>query len=318
MTPDHSLLKSGLSGSRRLKILLKYLIGFVILFCIGISIDLNTAIHQLATVSFAKIFITCMAALALQFSQTLRLHALLVPYVQSFWTTLRLCFVSTFFNNFLPGGMGGDVYKIAFLRRTEASITDALIFIALDRLSGLFFFVAASAILLFCNPSYVELVLIRGLSPSLRGISIVVLPVAVGLLLFFLMFRRKVQGFIRDAIKTIASLSRGRTLLFALFSFVTFFVRTAQVYLVVVIFVPSFHWQYVVLLNLIVYTVAMAPVSVGSLGVMEGMMIFALTRFGVPTDLGASIAIVYRLAVLFVSCCGLAVWLSCKEDPCRS
>jgi len=52
-------------------------------------------------------------------------------------TTIRLTFVGTFFNAFLPTGFGGDAYKSFRLRHHAASVAPPLATVFLDRLAGL-------------------------------------------------------------------------------------------------------------------------------------------------------------------------------------
>jgi uncharacterized membrane protein YbhN (UPF0104 family) len=54
-----------------------------------------------------------------------------------FRTTLRLYFVGTFFNAFLPTGVGGDVYKALRFRSGPGSLARAFASVLLDRLAGL-------------------------------------------------------------------------------------------------------------------------------------------------------------------------------------
>ncbi len=52
---------------------------------------------------------------------------------------LRLYFVGMFYNLFLPGGIGGDGYKIWWLNRTRgAAVTKAFQSVFFDRISGMF------------------------------------------------------------------------------------------------------------------------------------------------------------------------------------
>ena len=53
------------------------------------------------------------------------------------WTLLRLYLVGTFFNAFLPTGVGGDAYKAMRLRAEPGSLGVALASVMLDRASGL-------------------------------------------------------------------------------------------------------------------------------------------------------------------------------------
>src|SRR5262249_5151235 len=64
------------------------------------------------------------------FLRSLALHA-------SVTATIRLTFVGTFFNAFLPTGVGGDAYRTAALGPKAGSISSPLATVFLDRLAGL-------------------------------------------------------------------------------------------------------------------------------------------------------------------------------------
>jgi len=64
------------------------------------------------------------------------LHATGIPI--SFRSNLRLYFMGLFYNSFLPGGIGGDGYKIYFLhRRYKKPVKKIFVSILSDRVSGL-------------------------------------------------------------------------------------------------------------------------------------------------------------------------------------
>src|ERR687888_39575 len=52
-------------------------------------------------------------------------------------TALRMYFVGTFFNAFLPTGIGGDAYKAFRLRREPGSLSRAFASVFLDRAAGM-------------------------------------------------------------------------------------------------------------------------------------------------------------------------------------
>lgn len=52
-------------------------------------------------------------------------------------TTIRLTFVGSFFNAFLPTGVGGDAYKALRLRSPDTSLSTAFASVLLDRITGI-------------------------------------------------------------------------------------------------------------------------------------------------------------------------------------
>jgi uncharacterized membrane protein YbhN (UPF0104 family) len=293
--------------------LTKYLLSILILFYISKKVDLTATIQRLSKLEIWQILLVTTASFALLSSQTLRLHALISPFVQSLTTTFRLSFVSLLFSNFLPGGMAGDFYKILCLKRKNASTTDALTFIAADRITGLLFFLVAGGIILLAYPEYQAMMKLTFTAPFEFSMP-VFLPVTAGATFGLLYYNKSIRNIFSKILNAFATVSSKRMLLFWLYSFLTFFVRILNIYIIVRLFVPEFQWQHVILIIFVIHVVALIPTTVGSLGVMEGSLIVVLNSFGVPLDAGTSIAIVYRLSIWFLSICGLVIWLSSKKE----
>ncbi len=297
------------------KAILKYATGVFLLIYIAFSVDLETAFSHLNRLSAQQILIIFAASFLLLACQAWRLHTLIAPYTQHYITTLNLSFISQLFSNFLPGGMAGDIYKIIFLKKKNSSTTAALTYIALDRLVALLIFGIAS---LFLVPILYErralLNTIIAIPPFIT--SIIFSVVLAGLLIFAAVpaVRSKVITFLKNAHDAYCCISIKQKSAFWVVSICTFIVRLINVYLIIYFFIPDFRWEYVIVVIFVIHFVAMVPISVGSLGALEGAMIMSLVFFGVPADIGTSIAIVYRISIWFLSLCGLFVWLFNKKD----
>ncbi len=103
-----------------------------------------------------------------------------------FLTVLRLALIGLFFNLLVPGGVGGDVIKMVYLRRESADrYPQALLTVLLDRLMGLAGLLVVSIVAVGLNTA-----MIAGGPKELRGLlAVVALASLAGLLgglLFFL------------------------------------------------------------------------------------------------------------------------------------
>jgi glycosyltransferase 2 family protein len=63
----------------------------------------------------------------------LRMLGMHVP----FWKSVQICLVAMFCNTFLPGGAGGDLVRAAWLIRRGFGKTESLLSVVMDRVSGL-------------------------------------------------------------------------------------------------------------------------------------------------------------------------------------
>lgn len=198
--------------------------------------------------------------------------------------------VGAFYNVLLPGVTGGDAVRIGrCVRRTECQLGTATASVLLERIGGIF------ALL---NVALFDYLLFPAMSSSLLSTeetSSVTMVAAVGIVLMaaVTLGRRvwlrwlphgdagRVWRLIRQAVRTLGVL-RGRTLgavfvlsmLFQVIDIVaTFFLSQA-----IGLAVPLAGFFAIIPL---VYLVTFLPISLGGLGVREGMFVFLLAQFGV-------------------------------------
>lgn len=101
-----------------------------------------------------------------------------------FLTVLRLALIGLFFNLFVPGGVGGDLIKMVYLKRESGDrYPQALLTVLLDRLLGLGGLLLLALVALAINGSMVS-----GGSAEMRGILAVVGVAITGGLLCGLAF----------------------------------------------------------------------------------------------------------------------------------
>lgn len=142
---------------RVLVLLLKYGLGFGVLAYLLVSnwhIMRDGRDEGLATVLerpfdfwfFLLSFVLCLASTLLTF---VRWHILVraqdLPFTMT--SAVRLGFVGTFTSTFLPGSVGGDIIKAAFLCREQQRRTVAVATVLADRLIGLFGLIWVTALL---------------------------------------------------------------------------------------------------------------------------------------------------------------------------
>ena len=99
---------------------------------------------------------------------------------------LRLAFIGLFFNLFVPGGIGGDLIKMVYLKRESGDrFPQAVLTVLLDRLLGLAGLLLVAVISLGLNRSLIE-----ESSPEMKGALLMVALASgaalVGGILFFL------------------------------------------------------------------------------------------------------------------------------------
>jgi glycosyltransferase 2 family protein len=230
---------------------------------------------------------------------------------------LRLYFVGTFFNAFLPTGIGGDGYKAIRLGRDRGSLSRAFASVFLDRFAGIVGLSAigfTSTLVLVARHQRGPVVL---LSLSLSGaIVLAALAVLVGgdRLAGLVIPDRGVFGKIRIAIRDIEQGGRSRTaLLPGLGLGVVFQVLVLAYHLAVAkalgIRIGIAQMSAIVV---IASLATMIPVTINGLGFRESSYKWALHKFGaVPagSELGGAFAILILAVLIFSSAVGGVVYL---------
>jgi hypothetical protein len=233
-----------------------------------------------------------------------------------FGTLVNSYLVASFFNNFLPSNIGGDVIRIRDTAGHAGSKTIATTIVLVDRgigLMGLVFVAAvgatstarASATIGPVGPSVLWALFAVGLAGAVLAM---LLPHGVGAMLRPLRAIHQEWVEVRiERLTTALSKFRNapRSLVNAFFAsigvqgiLVAFFASIAQALHVLV---PASHLAVVVPLSFIVQ---MLPVSVGGLGVREATFGYYFTRFGEPLETALALSLVGGALVMLFSISG--------------
>lgn len=121
---------------------LSFKVGFSLfaLYYVTTKIDLQTVFHSLRHISYPLVFLAIVFLLLSIVVAAFRLNTLFkaMPLHVSHTTNFKLYWLGLFYNLFLPGGVGGDGYKIFLINKYHKKPVKSLIGVILsDRLSGL-------------------------------------------------------------------------------------------------------------------------------------------------------------------------------------
>jgi len=234
------------------------------------------------------------------------LDALEIP--MPFATTLRLYFVGTFFNAFLPSGMGGDAYKALRIGKAHGAYTPGLASVFLDRFAG---FVALAGIGLI--GALVEL--IAGEQLNVARVSAVLSLGMIGaasLVLFAgerllgggrLVKMHGIGGKLRAAVRAIQAAARhreaaGRGYLFGLLFQVL--VLAYHLALGRALGLGAISIAGMTGIVVVASLAALVPLSPGGLGFREAAYVWAFGAFGVDHATALAFALLV-LAILLTS-----------------
>jgi glycosyltransferase 2 family protein len=204
---------------------------------------------------------------------------------------LKLYWLGMFYNLFLPGGIGGDAYKVILLnRRNKHSVKSLSAAVLLDRISG----VAGLGIL-----AAVYFFIIQKNTYS----SLIFAAVIPGVIAFYFF----VKILFRSFTKVFTS-----TLLLGIFVQV---LQVLCVYCIMASIGIPFETHPYILIFLLSSIVAILPFTIGGLGAREVVFLWGSKQFGLDIHQAVYISILFYLITLLISAVGL-LWVF--DDPLKN
>ena len=201
------------------------------------------------------------------------------------WYNLKLYYLGMFYNLFLPGGVGGDGYKI-FILKKHHDITVMNVFSAVfwDRVSGIFALLFLSATLLL--PSGF-LTLYPQLTGWIWAIIIGAYPLSV--LLTRLVNRQFLPVFIPTAIESL--LVQATQLVSAWFILMAISATSNQIDYLAIFLISS--------------VATILPLTIGGAGAREVTFFYALSHLGLDTGTGVALSLIFFVISAISSLAGV-------------
>jgi uncharacterized protein (TIRG00374 family) len=307
-----------------MKAWLKFVIGLLLIAGILYFVDWRKTANVLAATDATLSLLAIMVVSLNMFISTWKWQILLRSHglIMSFHEELRAYWVGSFYSNYLPTNVGGDVVRMVMLRRLGRS-AEVAASIVMERATGLVVLLILSAIGLTIRPVYFD---VRGALFFLWfaiavGIALVsALTVLSGSLNKWLLAAPFIKAIrIQQLITKMGKLSsaiehyRGDAPAVALS-----LLLSIPFYIVIMIF------QFLLLLAVgadvtflevaaiapIIPLVSLLPVSVNGLGVAEVAFILFYTQAGVLPEQALAAAVLRRVFNLIVSLVGGVYWVA--------
>ncbi len=275
---------------KQIKLFIKISFTILALWIVYSKIDLSKVIEIVKNSNFLYLFL---ALLFYNFSQivsafrnkyVLSLFGLIIDKI----TAIKLYYIGMFYNTFLPGGIGGDGYKLYYLNKTyHKKVKPILQSLLVDRISGLGGLLFLLGILfLFSkfnkNLTYLDLFALIALYPTL-------------FLAIKFMFKNFLKGF-----KT-----------YNIYSLIIQLLQVISALFIVLAINEKYIIEFLVLF-LISSVVSVIPISFGGVGLRELTFIYGLGYLGLSLDRGVSFSFIFLVITLLSSFIGIFISLEKK------
>ncbi len=288
-------------------------------------INANKGLLLAATLCYAG----AVATGAVKWGILLRSAGIIIPQSQLF----RYQWIAEFFNNFLPGAVGGDFARGVALAADTQRRADALASVVIDRFIGLMVFTLAAtlasiSVLIWGHPNGTPFVGDQRFYMQVIAVGSALVTVALFTVVVILLSRRLKQ-WIDDLLlrlpllnrlspfwqKLSSSFNTHRTNLGALLrsaggSVIIVLLTSATLWLVAEAIQPgSVSLLEILIINPMIVFALIAPLSPGGLGVRQVTLAYLFLLIGVSSELGTAVGIVQQLLTYIVCIPGALLWL---------
>lgn len=305
---------------RPILLLVKFLVSGGLLLFLFSRIDIQAMLRQFHEVDliwlFVMLLIPHLNILLSSMKWQWLLKALRFPV--GLGRLFCLYMVGTFFSNFLPTMVGGDVVRVLFLGRSHGKMTAVIAATFAERFTG----VAALFTLVLLTLFHQEAIT---LFPQL----LVVAPLLTLGFLFclVLLFQKRWlsgflgrtgRGFVGKGLSKLADLqnllleyrNNYRPVLAAYFASLLFYsLSICTVYAAGRSLGTHLEFADLLVIVPLVLIAGMLPISIGGMGINEGGYVFLLTQFGLGAPEALAIALLLRARIFLTGFLGGAVYL---------
>lgn len=278
--------------------------------------------RPLYLVPFLGISFLLMGVSCLKWGLFLREQGIRLPFQRLY----SLYLVGTFFNNFLPGMVGGDLVRAYVLGREIESHTRSIASVALERITGMIALVTLGTVFFMFNPGLRDEPIVAS-SIGTIGVGCVALLLVLWRPELARWFLRPFEGHARFSgfvgkltqLHDELSVFKDKPPLVLKtmgYSYIFHILAGVNVYLAALVLDIPLSLADAIVLTPIILLVASIPVSVNGLGVWEWAFSVYLAQAGMQMDQGLAVALILRAKNLLVSLFGGLIFVA-ERDPAR-
>ena len=318
-------------------ILIKAFISILFLSVLFLLVRKESFLAMLHEVDVAYVILSFLLTVVMVVVSCFKWHILLKAqgHNPGFGYLLKTYLVGYYFTNFLPSNVGGDVVRSYYVGKAIGSQGDAAVSVFLERFTGM---ICLLLLAIFAPALQPELYTHPGIwIPALGAVGLLATVLWVGfakrplgfvdrvmgrllksegvLRRTYLKGRSKAQSF-HDKLQQALRRLRDRSMILWTVIFITagFYVLTwVNVYLAYKVFGVTPSLTGIVALTATVLLVSMVPISLASLGLLEGAFVFYFGLIGVPGEASLAMGLFLRCKLLVLGCLGFLFYMTYKD-----
>lgn len=270
--------------NKYLKLFIKLAITVLALFLVFRKIDIGEVLQTYSRSNFFLLIAGLMAFILSQLASSFRLNNFLrsLGVKISETSNMKLFLLGMYYNLFLPGGIGGDGYKIYLLNKKFNVKAKQLFWaILLDRVNGLTALVSLGGILAVFIIAF----------GNYRYLALLVLPLA--LLAHYIFVKKLFKQFLSIIPKTISQ------------SFIKAILQVICAFFILISFGDTADWFSYLFLFLVSSIVAMFPITIGGVGAREVTFLYGAEILNLDVNIALAVSFMFYLMTVLVSFSGI-------------
>lgn len=294
---------------------LKILFGLGLICFLVLKIDINSIINRIRDIDVCWLIIMLILAhlniliSSMKWQWLLNALDVTVGLVRLFFLYL----MGSFFSNFLPTMVGGDIVKVYKLARDDKGISTVITATFAERFCGFIALITFVFLILFQKSIYVVYPIIKLLVIGILVLSLVVvfLVLQQKYLSYFVYFKRfklfaRILHILADIRSKLIQLKDKKTIVFASYIVSLFFYVIAMFTVYAAARSLNIQVEAKVLMVVVplVLLIGHLPVSLGGLGISEAGYVYFFTLFGLSSVDAISIALLLRARMLLTGLMG--------------
>ena len=280
---------------RLLKTLLKFAVTAAALYFVIRKIEVTQVIALYRQANFLLLFLALIAfALSkLVSAYRLNLYFAAIDLKLKEKTNLQLYLLGMFYNLFLPGGIGGDGYKVYILQKEYNSGTKKILGAVLaDRISGMIALLVLALLgISFLNLTAGSQLSIFNLQLSIFNLAFLFIPLVI--LAYYLFIRYIYPYFLKVNFVTFG------------YGFIVQLLQVLCAWLLLLALGEKEHHLAYLVIFLVSSVVAVLPISVGGVGVRELTFLYGSQLLNVDMNVAVGISFLFYLITAVVSLSGV-------------
>lgn len=219
----------------------------------------------------------------------------------------KISWISNFFSNFLPSTIGGDTYKVLKLKKNY-DYKRLLLSIFTSRFFGILVILIISSLFSF-NIYKTTNNIILSLYPLLLLSGFVLLLISI----FFLRVkpRNKLTSIIFK-LQSALLISKRKVFMLIVLTLIIILLGSTSLWLYYFMFGYKLPFLNILYFYCIIQLVGLIPISINSLGVTEGLMVYLFSFLFIPAEVALSIALLSRLILVLQTSFGGFLYLFIK------